>query len=245
MRLGVNVDHVSTLREARGTFYPDPVEGALLAESAGCDSIVVHLREDRRHIKERDVICIKKRIKIPLNLEMSINKDIVEFARYIVPSRATLVPERRRELTTEGGINLIENYRKLRKPIEKLKEKGIKVSLFIDPVKKQIKVAKDLGADLIEINTGRYSEAKSPAALNKEIKKMKNAVAVAKKEGFSIAVGHGLDYDNVKEMIKMKEIEELNIGHSIICRSVFVGIMTAVKDMFDLIQEGGIAESKI
>jgi len=235
MKLGVNVDHTATLRTARGTLYPDPVVGALLVEYAGCDSIVVHLREDRRHIKERDVALIKEAIKIPLNLEMSINKDIVAFAVSLVPHQATLVPERRQELTTEGGIDLIKHYKKVSTAIKKLKAAEIKVSLFIDPLKKQIKAAKDLGANLIEINTGRFSEAKSAVSLNKEAKKVRSAAEFAESQGFFVAAGHGLDYKNIKAMAQIREIQEFNIGHSIICRSIFIGIVPAVEEMLDLI----------
>ena len=178
MKLGVNVDHVATLRQARGRTYPDPVIAALLAEYAGCNSVVVHLREDRRHIKERDVILVKKAVKIPLNLEMSTNKDIVAFARRLAPQQATLVPERRQELTTEGGIDLIKNYKKVSLSVEKLKQAGVRVSLFIDPIKKQIKAAKDLGVDIIEINTGKFSEAKSSASSANEIKKIKELLII-------------------------------------------------------------------
>ncbi len=235
MKLGVNVDHVATLRQARGTVYPDPVVAALLAEYAGANSIVVHLREDRRHIKERDVIIIRKMIKIPLNLEMSVNKDIVNFALKIKPHQATLVPERRQELTTEGGIDLRKNYLRVREVVDRLKSQGIKVSLFIDPFKFQIDLAKKIGADIVEFNTGKFSEADNIFQRKKRQNKIKEAARYAKKKALFVAAGHGLDYDNVKEIVKIKEIEELNIGHSIICRSLFVGIVSAVEEMIDLI----------
>lgn len=231
IKLGVNVDHVATLRQARGTMYPDPVVAALLAEYAGADSVVVHLREDRRHIKERDVLLIKKALQVPLNLEMSVNRDIVAFACSLGPYQATLVPERRLELTTEGGIDLIANYKKASKTIEKLKKAKIKVSLFIDPAKKQVKAAKDLGADNIEFNTGRFSEAKTSLAENRQIEKLKKAATFAKGLGFFVAAGHGLDYENIKKIMKIKEIEELNIGHSIISRAVFIGLVSAIEEM--------------
>ena len=236
MRLGLNVDHVATLRVARGTIYPDPVVAALLCEYAGCNSIVVHLREDRRHIKERDVALIKKGLKIPLNLEMSINKDIVNFAVQIIPDQATLVPEKRKELTTEGGLDLVNNYKRIGKAIEKLKMAKVKVSLFIDPIKKQIKAAKSLGVDTLEINTGKFSEAKTSSAVTRELKKIKEAVRFAKEQEFSVAAGHGLDYENVKKIAKIKGIEELNIGHSVISRSVFTGLVAAVEEMLNLIE---------
>ena len=234
MKLGVNVDHVATLRQARGTKYPDPVVAAMLAEYAGCNSIVVHLREDRRHIQERDVALIKEAIKIPLNLEMSTNKGIVDYAAKLKPQQATLVPEKRQELTTEGGLDLIKNYKKVERVVKALKEKGIKVSLFIDPSKAKVEKAKKIGADIVEINTGGYSEVKNSSAQDKELKKIKEVAKCAKGEGFFVAAGHGLDYENVKKIAAIKEIEELNIGHSIICRSVFVGIIAAVEEMLSL-----------
>ena len=236
MKLGVNIDHIATLRRARGTIYPDPVIGALLCEYAGASSIVAHLREDRRHIKERDILLIKKAIKIPFNLEMSINKDIVDFALNLMPEQATLVPEKRQELTTEGGIDLIKNYQKVEKAVKRLQEKNIAVSLFIDPSKHQIEKAKIIGAEHIEFNTGKYSESKSPASAKKELMKIKDAAVFAEKQGFFVAAGHGLDYENVKAVAKIKEIEELNIGHSIICRSVFVGMVAAVEEMLKLLK---------
>jgi len=236
MKLGVNVDHTATLREARKTRYPDPVVAALLAEYAGCDSIVVHLREDRRHIKERDVILIKKAVKIPLNLEMSVNKGIVAFALEVVPAQATLVPEKRQELTTEGGLDLVKNLKKVEQAVKKLKKAGIKVSLFIDPVKTKIKTAKEIGADIIEINTAAFSEAKTPASSNKEAAKVKEAAKFAKAQGFFVAAGHGLDYENVKQIVKIKEIEELNIGHSIVSRAVCTGLVSAVEEMLSLMK---------
>ncbi|MFA5007683.1 MAG: pyridoxine 5'-phosphate synthase [Candidatus Omnitrophota bacterium] len=236
MKLGVNIDHIATLREARGTLYPDPVVGALLSEYAGCSSIVAHLREDRRHIKERDILFIKKAIKVPFNMEMSVNKDIVDFALNIKPEQSTLVPERRRELTTEGGIDLTgrNNYKKVELAVKRLKQGGITVSLFIDPNKRQIEKAKKIGADLVEFNTGKYSEAKSTKEAKRELLKITHAAKFAKSLNFFVAAGHGLDYENVKDIAKIKEIGELNIGHSIICRSVFVGLVAAVEEMIEV-----------
>lgn len=235
VKLGVNVDHIATLRQARQTEYPAPVVGALLCEYAGCHSIVAHLREDRRHIQDRDIFLIKEAIKIPFNLEMSINREIVEVALKLKPHQATLVPERRQELTTEGGIDLIKNYDRVNRAVKKLQAEAIRVSLFIDPLKVQIEKAKQMSADLIELNTGKYSEAKSSKERIRELGKIKDASRFAKKLGFFVAAGHGLDYENVKEIAKIKEIEELNIGHSIICRSVFVGLVAAVEEMLGLI----------
>ncbi|MBU2102366.1 MAG: pyridoxine 5'-phosphate synthase, partial [Candidatus Omnitrophica bacterium] len=165
MKLGVNVDHVATLRQSRGTLYPDPVVAAMLCEHAGCDSVVVHLREDRRHIQDRDVMMLARALTVPINLEMSVNKNIVDIAVAVKPAQATLVPERRQELTTEGGIDLIIHYRKVASAASRLKAAGIQVSLFIDPDPRQIKKAKEIGADLLELNTGKYSEAHTPPAV--------------------------------------------------------------------------------
>jgi pyridoxine 5-phosphate synthase len=236
MKLGINVDHIATLREARGTLYPDPVVGALLAEYAGADSIVAHLREDRRHIKERDITLIKEAVKIPFNLEMSTHKDIVDFALKVRPHKATLVPERRRELTTEGGLDLITNYNKVRRVVERLAQVGVEVSLFIDPSKTQIDRAKRIGVEVVELNTGRYSESRSELKRKREWKKLKEAARYSKQKGFFVAAGHGLDYENVKDITKIEEIEELNIGHSIICRAVFIGVTAAVEEMVDLVK---------
>lgn len=237
MKLGVNVDHVATLRTARGTTkYPDPVTGALLAEYAGCDSIVAHLREDRRHVKERDVVMIKEMVKIPFNLEMSIAKEIVEFALCLKPDQVTLVPEKRQELTTEGGLDLVKGEKQITKVIEKFHREKIKVSLFIDPVLAQIKKAKEIGAEIIEINTGKFSEAKTKVSIDKQLEKIKKSACLAKNLGFFVAAGHGLNYETVKLVAKIKEIEELNIGHSIISQSIFVGISAAVEEMINLIK---------
>ncbi len=236
MKLGVNVDHVATLRQARGTTYPDPVVAALLAEYAGCNSIVVHLREDRRHIQERDVALIKHTAKVPLNLEMSINKDIVAFAVAVKPFQATLVPERRQELTTEGGLRLEQQYKRVEVAVRKLQKAAVKVSLFIDPAKKAVKAARNLGVDLIEINTGRYSEAKTASASKRELKKIEAAADFAAEKGFLVAAGHGLDYENTRPILKIKPIEELNIGHSIVCRAVSVGLVAAVEEMVSLLE---------
>ncbi len=236
MRLGVNVDHAAALREARGTEYPDPVEAALFSEEAGCDSIVVHLRKDRRHIKEKDIALIKKAANIPINLEMSIDRNVVSFAVDIVPGQATLVPERRNEITTEGGMDLRDKTSSIEKVINKLKSKGVKVSLFIDPLKRQIDLAKRIGADIIEINTGKFSEAKSDSRKKRLADKIKDAAQYAKSKGLYVAAGHGIDYKNAVDIIKIQEVEELNIGHSIMSRALFIGIVNAVKEMLDLIR---------
>jgi len=236
LKLGVNVDHAATLRNARGTTYPDPVLCAMLCEAAGADSIVMHLREDRRHIKERDLVLLKRAVKIPINLEMAANEEIVAFALKYKPFQATLVPERRQELTTEGGLDLIKNFKKVYAVTRRLQDKGIKVSLFIDPTLKQVEFARKIGAEHIEFHTGSYCDAKTTAVKKKELKKLKQAAALAQDSGFFVAAGHGINYENTKDIIAIKAIEELNIGHSIISRALYVGLPAAVKEMLGLIR---------
>ncbi|MFO8053205.1 MAG: pyridoxine 5'-phosphate synthase [Candidatus Omnitrophota bacterium] len=235
-KLGVNIDHVATLRQARFTTYPDPATAAVLAQKSGCDSIVAHLRKDQRHIQKEDVFLIKDLIRIPFNLEMSTAAAIVSIAEQLKPDQATLVPENRKELTTEGGIDLIKNYKKVEKAINRLMKKKIKVSLFIDPVKKQIKAAKNLGAEIIEINTGQYSQKLSKKKQQKELERIQKAALFAKEKSFFVAAGHGLDYENIKKIAKLGEIQEFNIGHSIICESIFLGLAPAVKKMISLLR---------
>lgn len=235
IKLGVNIDHVATLRQARFTSYPDPATAALLAQKAGSDSIVAHLRKDQRHIQEKDVFLIKELIKVPFNLEMSVAASIVAVAARLKPGQVTLVPENRAELTTEGGIDLIKNHKKVKKAVDKLREKGIKISLFIDPIKKQIKAAKNLDVEIIEINTGQFSQKQSDKKRKKELERIKKAAIFAKENNLFVAAGHGLDYQNIKKINKIAEIEEFNIGHSIICESIFVGLAPAVKKMINLI----------
>ncbi|MBN2483334.1 MAG: pyridoxine 5'-phosphate synthase [Candidatus Omnitrophica bacterium] len=235
MKLGINIDHVATLRQSRQIHYPDPVVAALLSEHAGCDSIVAHLREDRRHINQRDVELLNVVLGIPFNLEMSINKQIVAIAMKVRPEKVTLVPEKRKELTTEGGLNLTLHYRRVKTAIEKLASRDIEVSLFIDPVRSQIDKAKSLGVRTIELNTGKYSESKTVGTQKRELEKIKKAVQYAHNKGFFVAVGHGLEYENVRPLTKIKGIQEFNIGHAIVSRSVFVGIVEAAREMISLI----------
>lgn len=236
VKLGVNIDHVATLRQARLTNYPDPSAAAFLAEKSGCDSIVAHLRKDRRHIQDKDIFLIKDIIKIPLNLEMSVDSEIVKIALRLKPKQATLVPENRRELTTEGGIDLIKKHKVVAKTVESLTKKGIEVSLFIDPVKRQINAAKSLGVSAVEINSGRFSQFSSQAAAKKELIRIEEAAVFAGQKGLFVAAGHGLDYENIKQIRQIKQIQEFNIGHSIICRSLFIGIVEAVGKMVKLIK---------
>lgn len=235
MKLGVNIDHVATLRQARRVVYPDPVVGALLAEHAGCHSIVAHLREDRRHINDRDVRLLASSLSIPFNLEMSIHKDIVAVALKIKPQKVTLVPEKRQELTTEGGLDLVRHQRRIAGALDKLTGAGIEASLFIDPVKREIDKAKSLGVGTIELNTGKYSESRTPSDRGKELKKISQAARYAADKGLFVAAGHGLEYDNVKPILTVGEIEELNIGHAIVSRGVFIGLVAAVGEMLGII----------
>ena len=237
MRLGVNIDHVATLRQARRTVEPEPVYAALLAQEALADGITVHLREDRRHIQDSDVYQIKSVIKIPLNLEMSLNEEIVNIALDVKPHQATIVPENRQEITTEGGLDVVSNAERVRDVVKRLKDRGIVVSLFIDPLEWQVDEAKRVGADAIEFHTGNYANAKSQKEREIELGKLSDACRYAKSLGLHVHAGHGLTYENVKPVAAIDEIEELNIGHSIISKSVFVGLKEAVRLMRQLIQE--------
>jgi len=235
-KLGVNIDHVATLRQQRRGKFPDPVYAAGICEAAGCNSIVAHLREDRRHINDNDVQRLKKAVKTRFNLEMSIAPEIVEIACRIKPRQVTLVPEKREELTTEGGLDIITNKNRVKKAIRRLADAGIEVSIFIDPDKKQIAAVCEAGAQIIELHTGRYAQAKTKPLQKKRREEIIEAVYYARGLGLIVNAGHGLDYDNVKAIAEIKEIEELNIGYSIICRSVFVGLESAVRQMLRLVK---------
>ena len=231
LKLGVNIDHVATLREARRGSVPDIVSAARVCEKSGADSIVVHLREDRRHIKDRDVELLKTSVKTKLNLEMSVAPSIVSVACALKPAQATLVPEKRKELTTEGGMDAVVHFSRVKKAVERLHRNGIEVSLFIDPDKRQIDAAKDLGAGIIELHTGCYAQAKNAQQRNNYFKEIESAVRYATGKGLMVNAGHGLTYDNVRKVARIKGIEELNIGYAIICRAVIVGLSQAVKEM--------------
>jgi pyridoxine 5-phosphate synthase len=235
-RLGVNIDHVATVRQARGVTYPDPVTASTIVELAGADGIVCHLREDRRHIQDRDLRLLREVIQTRLNLEMAATEEMVRIALATKPDVVTLVPERREELTTEGGLDVIKFSKSLRKVIERLKKGSIPVSLFIDPKKDQIKASEDVGANAVEIHTGHYCDAKTLAREDEELKKILDAVAEASHRNLRIAAGHGLNYVNVRRIAEIREIEELNIGHSIIARAVLVGLDRAVREMIALIK---------
>jgi len=229
--LGINIDHIASIRQIRKNKDPQPVRAALICEQAGADSIVVHLREDRRHINDRDVLALRQAIKTRLNLEMSVAGDIVSFACRIKPDQATLVPERRKEVTTEGGLDAAANFKKLKPVCEKLESNLIPVSLFIDPDKNQIEAAWRLGIKRIELHTGRYAGAKNAMQKAKFLEQLKGAAELARKKGLRVFAGHGLDYQNVREIAKIKNIEELNIGYSIVCRAALVGLKQAVREM--------------
>jgi pyridoxine 5-phosphate synthase len=235
-KLGVNIDHVATIREARRISYPDPLEAAAICEEAGCDSIVCHLREDRRHIKDADVYKLRKSVLTRLNLEMSVAEDIVDIACEAGPDQATLVPERRKELTTEGGLDVVRYSKRIASTVKRLGSSGIETSLFIDPVKKQILASRDAGAGIIELHTGEYANAKNVRVAEKELKRIRDSVRYALSLGLEVNAGHGLDYENTGAIAAIEGINELNIGHSIIARAVMVGLRQAVEEMLEMIR---------
>ncbi len=234
--LGVNIDHVATLRQARGGNLADPLAAALLSEKAGAQSIVAHLREDRRHIQDRDIQLLKKNIKTRLNLEMSVNSEIIKIACRIKPYQATLVPERRKELTTEGGLNVVSGQKQIAAAISKLNKSQVAVSLFIDPDFKQISSAQKIGAKIIELHTGAYAEAKNLKLRKKLLQQVADAAFYAQKLGLTVNAGHGLDYNNARALALIPGLNELNIGYAIICRALYVGLFQAVREMGELIQ---------
>jgi pyridoxine 5-phosphate synthase len=234
-RLGVNVDHVATLRQSRRTAYPDPVEAAVLAELAGADQITIHLREDRRHIQERDLQIMRRTVTTRLNLEMAATQEMVKIAYDVKPDVVTLVPERREELTTEGGLDVVGGREAVRKAVKTLRDAEIKVSLFIDADLDQVKAAHRAEAEVVELHTGRYCDARLPSDRRKELVRLVDACKAAAKLGLEVAAGHGLNYANVGPVAAIPEIEELNIGHAIVGRAVLVGMERAVREMKDLI----------
>lgn len=233
-KLNVNVDHVATVRQARGANEPDPVLAAFMAELAGAHGIVVHLREDRRHIQDRDLHILRQTVKTKLNMEMAATNEMVRIASQVKPDMVTLVPEKREELTTEGGLDVIGNIKTVSKAVKKLRDAGIFVSLFIDPDGKQIKASKEIGADMVELHTGSYADSINEETKDKELIKIEESVGIALDQELRVAAGHGLDYTNVEPIAWIEEIEELNIGYSIISRSVIVGIEQAVSEMLTL-----------
>jgi len=235
IRLGVNIDHVATVRQARRVNEPDPIAAAILALNGGADGITVHLREDRRHIQDRDVRLLKP-IVPRLNLEMAVAEEIVAIACDVQPHEATLVPEKRQELTTEGGLDVVANEKAVGAVVKRLQEAGIVVSLFIDPEIAQIDCSKFLGAKAVEIQTAKYSEAKSENAVGRELESLRLACAHADSKGLAVHLGHGLTYRNVGAVVRLPGVQELNIGHSIVSRAVLVGMERAVREMKEAIR---------
>jgi len=239
-QLAINVDHVATVRNARGITEPDPVAAASICELAGAAGIVVHLREDRRHINDRDVRLLRETIKTRMNLEMGANKEIIEIALNLKPEMVTLVPEKRKELTTEGGLDVAGQKKKLAKTISKMTKAGIPVSLFIDPESKQIQAAHDIGATYVELHTGRYCDATNETKRNKEYKLIASSADEAYEMGLRVNAGHGLDYQTTSRIAALDTIEELSIGHAIITRAVFVGLDQAVREMKKIVSEASM-----
>ncbi len=236
MKLGVNVDHIATIRQARGVSEPDPVAAALLAELAGAHGITVHLREDRRHIQDRDVELLRRTIQTRLNLEMALTDEMIAFALKVIPDAVTLVPEGRHELTTEGGLDVSLLRNSLQPKIALLQQAGIVVSLFVEPDLEQIRNCHRLGADSIEIHTGTYCEMRTLADKREQLQRIELAISAARKLGLGINAGHGLNYQNVGPIVAMPGIEELNIGHSIVARASLVGMERAVREMLALLK---------
>lgn len=235
VRLGINVDHVATLREARRIRFPDPVAAAAVAELAGADNITVHLREDRRHIQDRDVLILRKTVQTWLNLEMAATPEMVKIALDVRPNSVTLVPERREEITTEGGLDLRATFDAVTRVIASLRESGIVVGIFLDPDAEQLELAARTGAEAIEIHTGRYCEATTRSEQDRELRQIRDAAGQAAALGLEVHAGHGLNTQNVGRVAAIAEIEEFNIGHSIISRAVFQGLEAAVREMKSLI----------
>lgn len=230
VKLGVNVDHVATLRQARGGKVPDPLAAALEAEKGGADGITVHLREDRRHIQESDLGRLKRALRRPLNLEMALHPEIVKIALRLRPQKVCLVPEKRQELTTEGGLDARQKRSLLKRVVPRLAKKGIEVSLFIDPSISQVRVAKEVGARAVEFHTGSYANA-GRVKRQAEFVRLKGAAIVAHQLGLKVHAGHGLDYENIRPLVHLPHLREVNIGHSIVARSVLVGMRAAVREM--------------
>ena len=231
IKLGVNVDHVATVRQARRTVEPDPVAAAALAELAGADGITIHLREDRRHIQDRDLKLLKETVQTHLNLEMAASDEIIEIALQYRPDQATLVPEKRREVTTEGGLDVPGNSKLLSRAVARLKEAGIMVSLFVDPNPEVIRASAETGADAVELHTGCYANAGTQKDRERELELLKEAANLAGETGLKVLAGHGLTYFNIRPITTIEQLEEVNIGHSIISRAVLVGMERAVREM--------------
>lgn len=232
--LGVNVDHVATLRQARGTRYPDPVQAAMMAEEAGADGITVHLREDRRHIQDRDVLVMSETLQTRMNLEMAVTDEMIAFAEKVKPAHCCLVPEKREELTTEGGLDVVGQRSRVRDAVNRLAAAGIEVSLFIDPEQNQIEAAKEVGAPVIEIHTGAFADATTPEQELAELGRIQQGVKWGLDNQLVVNAGHGLHYHNVEPVAAIEGINELNIGHGLMARAMFVGMKQAVQEMLAL-----------
>jgi pyridoxine 5-phosphate synthase len=242
--LGVNIDHVATLRQVRGTRYPEPVQAALVAQEAGADAITVHLREDRRHIIDRDVELIQQVLQCRLNLEIAITEEMLGFAQRLAPADCCLVPERREELTTEGGLDVAGSSDRVRAACERLAAAGVRVSLFIDPDESQVGAAAEVGTPVVELHTGRYAEAADEAGRAAELQRIERAAALGTEAGLQVNAGHGLNYHNVQPVAAIPTLTEFNIGHALVARAVFSGLASAVAEMKRLLREsrsGGAA----
>jgi pyridoxine 5-phosphate synthase len=233
--LGLNIDHVATLRQARRGRYPDPLQAALLAEQSGADSITLHLREDRRHIQDRDVMVLREALQTRMNLEMAVTDEMISIARRVLPADCCLVPESREEITTEGGLDVVSRRARVLEACQALGSAGIRVSLFIDPVNAQIEAAREAGAPVIELHTGTFANGTGAERVG-EFERLRSAASFAASLGLTVHAGHGLDYHNVEPIAAIPEIVELNIGHAVVGRAIFVGLATAVRDMKDLMR---------
>ena len=229
--LGVNIDHIATVRQARGGRYPDPLQAAIEAEQAGADSITLHLREDRRHIQDHDVLRIKQALQTRMNLEIAVAEEMLSFAEQLQPEHVCLVPENRQEITTEGGLDILAHYRAVRHACQRLNQAGIEVSLFIDPELEQVEAAAQTGASTIELHTGAYAEATTAEMMQTELERLRRATEYGIERGLIVNAGHGLNYQNVEPVAMIAGLSELNIGHAIIGRALFTGLAQAVKEM--------------
>ncbi len=241
--LGVNIDHVATLRQARGTLYPEPVQAALVAEQAGADGITAHLREDRRHIQDRDIYLLKDMLHTRLNMEMAVTDEMVGIAVKVQPFSCCLVPEKREELTTEGGLDVAGNLQRIQWACDKLAAAGVEVSLFIDPDKLQIDAAVKAGAPVVELHTGCYAEASNPLQQAEELERIRHAAIYAHSAGLQVNAGHGLNFYNVEAICALPQIVELNIGHSIIAQAVFSGLAQTVRDLKQIMRAARLPQS--
>ena len=239
LELGINIDHVATLRNARGTIYPDPLRAAALAEEAGADLITLHLREDRRHIKDADLLALRPLIKTRMNLECAVTPEMIDIACQVRPHDVCLVPEKREEVTTEGGLDVLGHFDAVKAATQKLIDAGIRVSLFIDPEEKQIQAAKDAGATVVELHTGRYADL-SGADQAKELERIRKAAVFGRSIGMRVNAGHGLHEGNVKPIAAIAELSELNIGHAIVAEALFKGWQKAIIDMKTLMAQGRV-----